>query len=448
MNNITKIDSLEIVGAGVSVETLGNHSDDPRVNLWKAVQANNGYIISSDANHYPTHFHDAPPLAENRQEAAIQTAMQHFMDNYPLPIAVVGANRDGSASQKDKIRVVNANIFVPKENDAHYTASGEFPGLKYQRGKVMNSYLSDSADLLWNNVFMTFDEHADIPAAGVGAVDGVVQRAFGEESEDGLAFGTLAEQATRPKTPRILSDSCALVTLVRRGRIDWLRPYAELAQDAMQIHRPDNAERTRTPSEFASWKKIPGHAFTPTPYITKPWTRFQVDQYDHLETLGRVHRPQVISYLDPKDGTPLKMAERKALMETALRNALAPLDGKMPARVMYDYGGIWKDSNGAVRLAPLTSSITAVDPEFGLFNNRTRGYDLAKILGELGAGSAFVAVALATMAGKHSGGATLVANLRRDDGASLLLITPPTAQELKNDAQVERPFWPGFYGFN
>lgn len=48
MNNTAKIDSLEIVGAGVSVETLGNHSDDFRVNLWKAVQASNGYIISSD----------------------------------------------------------------------------------------------------------------------------------------------------------------------------------------------------------------------------------------------------------------------------------------------------------------------------------------------------------------------------------------------------------------
>ena len=191
-----------------------------------------------------------------RNNAAIQTAMHCFMDSYPLPIAVVGANRESSAAQKNTIRAAYANSFVPKEGDAHYTASGKFPGLRYPHGKVMNSYLSDSADLLWNTVFMTFDEHADIPAAGVGAVDGLVQRALIEENVDGLALSELATQACRPKTRRILSDSCTLITLVRRGRIDWLRPYAELAQDAMKISNPESAERTRTPSHFSDWKKI------------------------------------------------------------------------------------------------------------------------------------------------------------------------------------------------
>ena len=65
----------------------------------------------------------------------------------------------------------------------------------------------------------------------------------------------------------------------------------------------------------------------------------------------------------------------------------------------------------------------------------------------IGTGSPFVAVALATMAGLQSGGPTLIANLRRDDGATLLLVTPPTAAERARDVAIKRPFWPRFYGF-
>jgi hypothetical protein len=147
-----------------------------------------------------------------------------------------------------------------------------------------------------------------------------------------------------------------------------------------------------------------------------------------------------VSYLDD-DGKPVKAAERQIRMEAALRAALAPLGGKMPARILYDYGSIWDDRTGANRFLPLIQSLRAVDEEFDLLDPKL-GYDLARILGDTGAGSPFVAVALATMAGKQSGGATLVANLRRNEGATLLLVTPPSAEQLKKDAAIKRPFWP------
>jgi len=49
------------------------------------------------------------------------------------------------------------------------------------------------------------------------------------------------------------------------------------------------------------------------------------------------------------------------------------------------------------------------------------------------------------MAGIQSGGATLIVNLRRTEGASVVLVTPPTAQERERDAAIKRPFWPGSY---
>src|SRR5450830_1618599 len=84
---------------------------------------------------------------------------------------------------------------------------------------------------------------------------------------------------------------------------------------------------SRNWSEFAGWQKIPDQAFVPTPFIHKPWTRFQIDQFDHLEILGRVHRPQVISYLDAQ-GKPLSKAARQEQLQEALHAVLAPLGGK------------------------------------------------------------------------------------------------------------------------
>jgi hypothetical protein len=81
-------------------------------------------------------------------------------------------------------------------------------------------------------------------------------------------------------------------------------------------------------------------------------------------------------------------------------------------------------------------------------NKINKARRLPQALGDTGAGSPFVAVALASMAGRQSGGATLVANLRRNDGATLLLVTPPSAEQMAKDAAIKRPFWPrpGFGG--
>ena len=129
----------------------------------------------------------------------------------------------------------------------------------------------------------------------------------------------------------------------------------------------------------------------------------------------------------------------------ALRVALAPLGGKLPARVFYDYGSVRDERNSGARFVPLVQGLHAIDDDFDLLDPK-RGYDLARILGDTGAGGPFVAVALASMAGRESGGATLVANLRRDDGATLLLVTPPSAEQLARDAAIKRPYFPSTVG--
>lgn len=454
-NHYPLIDSLELVGVGISVETWRNHPNYPKVNLWEAVEKSNGsYIISQDPKQYPKNIDESQMVSAKRKEDAVDIAMRDFMDRYPLPIAVVGPGWRGTKNSETEIeetRKSNADSFVITKHTGPYTAVGEFAGLLTQSGQVVNSFLNDNPDKLWNTLFKTFEENEDIPAVGVAAKDGVIQRAGDFYTEDHSKFEKMAQQAYEPKLPRIHSDNWTFIALARPGRIDWLRPYAPLVEDTMivKVYRSEG-DNSRNRSQFKGWKKQPPQPFVATPFIAKPWTSFQIDQYDHLQNLGTLHRPQVISYLD-EQGKPIKEAERTIKMEKALRAALAPLDGKMPVRIFFDYGSVWQDRPKYSRFLPLVQGMRAVDINEEVdWHNTKYSYDLAQILGDLGAGSPFVAVALASMAGMQSGGATLIANLRRDDGATLMLVTPPSAEQIAKDAAIKRPFWPrkGAYHIN
>ncbi|WP_211443280.1 type VI lipase adapter Tla3 domain-containing protein [Collimonas humicola] len=438
------IDSLELVGVGVGVESLGNHTQHPSGNLWQAVKQSNGsYLFSDGLPSYPSGFSRALDASTKRSKIVIHTALRHFMDSYPLPIAVAGPSScvEDIDTEGEAQRQANARRFVTTAAKEAHSAPGRLANLSLQRGQVLGSYLNDDSDMLWQKIFNSFNQHQDLPAMAVAVDDGVVHRSAALYEQHRDLFEQEIRSAFAPKHARILSDSCTLIALACRGRIDWLRQYAPLVQDAMTISFEGN-DATRTQSAFARWKSQPPQSFAPTSFIAQPWTKFQIDQYDHLETMGRVHRPQAVSYLDD-DGNPVKAGERKKRMETAVRAALAPVDGRIPARVFYDYDSVRRERTDTERFLPFSQSLRAIDDEFDL-HNPERGYDLAAILGDTGAGSPFVAAALATMAGLQSGGATLVANLRRDDGATLLLITPPTVAERQRDAAIRRPFWPRF----
>jgi hypothetical protein len=258
--NYAPIDSLEMVGVGVSVETWRNHPDYPKFNLWQAVEASNGsYIISQDAKQYPKNLDEYQMAGSKRLGDAVDAALRDFMDRYPLPIAVVGPAWHGPDDEKERTiqRSDNAGSFITTRWDAPYTAPGEFAGLLTQSGQVMNSYLNDEPDLLWQTIFATFERHGDIPAVGLAAKDGVVHGAVAYEISNRPLFDKLmAEQAYRPKQARTVSDNWTFITLVRRGRIDWLRPYAPLVEDNMVVKDFGGRDGfARNSSEFAGWKK-------------------------------------------------------------------------------------------------------------------------------------------------------------------------------------------------
>jgi len=344
-------DALEIVGVGVAVETWRNHPSYPNHNLWTIVEQGKGnYVIPDDPERYPKDVRTSKMMNGKRLSDITEIALRDFMDRYPLPMAVVGPAVDGPERSNptfiENARQANAHTFLDFDLQKPYTRAGTFTGLLTQAGQILHSYLNSNPDLLWQGLFQTFDEHADIPAIGVGARDNILWHAAGypKGSDD---YNKRAEQMFHPKNSRILSDNWTVLTMVKRGRIDWLRPYANLMLDNMSVRKSPVVSRNY--SQFAGWLKQPAEPFVPTSFIHQPWTRFQIDQYDHLEILGRVHRPQVVSYLN-EHGKPVDKATRVQRMETALRSALQPLQGQPPARLFYDYNSANSDRGQSVRL--------------------------------------------------------------------------------------------------
>lgn len=444
------LESLELAGAGVAVESYRNHPAYPEVDLWQAVLQNESrYLILQEPGFYQQTFSDAEIVAARRARHAMETCLTHFMDSYPLPLLVAGAaaNIPDSDAARQSARVALAGSFVTPPKGGAITSPGIFtrcPDLHFQRGQVLRTYLNNQPDLMWDILFHTLETHADAPVIGMAARDGIVARASHLIDTDRAAFDGLFKDATRPKLPGVLSDSCTLLTLVNRARVDALRPFATPGHmyDRMQTIPHQSAICRTSASCFDGWR--PGASQRqPTRYLQQPWTEFQLAQFDSLPCLGTLYRPQVASYWAEGDQL-VDLAGRQLRFDVALQAALAPLDGQLPARVFFDYGSVWNSRAGGAQFGRLSSSLAALHPDFDLYQPQC-GIDLAQSLGDLGAGSPFVAVALASMAGVQSGGATLIANLRRKEGATLMLVRPPSDEQRKRDATMIRPLQPRFH---
>ncbi|MBP5132910.1 DUF2875 family protein, partial [Pseudomonas protegens] len=90
-----------------------------------------------------------------------------------------------------------------------------------------------------------------------------------------------------------------------------------------------------------------------------------------------------------------------------------------PARVFYD-GGL-----NSTPLAELLPALTAARSSLDLLDSR-EGYDLTQRLGDTGAASPFIGIALATMASYQNADTSVLMPLRRKDQATIITITSPT----------------------
>ncbi|MBG5751860.1 DUF2875 family protein, partial [Pseudomonas aeruginosa] len=149
-----------------------------------------------------------------------------------------------------------------------------------------------------------------------------------------------------------------------------------------------------------------------------PWTERALEQWDALPVLARLHRPVSVPLTRPDTGERLKREALTAQLAAAWKTASTGLR-PAPARLFYD-GGL-----NATPLAELTPALGAAQSSLDLLDSR-ESYDLTQRLGDTGAASPFVGIALATMASYLNGDSSMVMPLRRKDQATLIGISSPT----------------------
>lgn len=221
---------------------------------------------------------------------------------------------------------------------------------------------------------------------------------------------------------RLESDPTA--TTRRPPAIAEWRPVA-----AQFARRPD----IRGTGSFSMLDKLkhktyqpPAH-WQPTPWFPIPFNKKQLAQLDRLPTFGFIHRPTFVRMID-KDGKSLtRRDQRERALQAGWQEALRSLPEAerpaAPARLAAATGG------NQAQLIALHKTLLRHAEDGGTeldSGNTAQWIDTDGRLGNTGAATLFVQMAMAVMGSYRDGGVNAVVNLRNPDEATIVPVTPPS----------------------
>jgi hypothetical protein len=324
-------------------------------------------------------------------------------------------------------------------------------------------------DRILEDVFAFFDAHPDIPYIVLNSHDGMGTR--DENLPDG-APAVLKDGYYIPEMP----DSSALFVLARRERVDPLRPFVwddpdnDFVQENLRhfyydlqrlVPVPESRKnRGRQPrvdewlpaaAKYAQHPDLgggnivsalgnlnpfahhPPRNWKPTPWFPIPWNRDQLDTFDRLPTLGYLHRPTFVKFTDEQGKPITRRDEREKVLQAGWEQALQSLPeaerAKSPARVIVATGG---NTDQLVMLhGVLNHKASRGGPEIDS-GKSSQFIDTDKRLGNTGATTLFMQMAIGVMGSYRDGGVSAAVNLRDAGEASIVLITPPSEEKRKN----------------
>lgn len=347
---------------------------------------------------------------------------------------------------------------------------------------------SERPDRILDDVFDFFDANPDIPYVVLNSNDSTAVRDRFQPSD---SPPLLTDGYYVPSMP----DTASLFILARRERVDPIRPYAFediddfrvpmdiLNRDGVSrrlflgyldlmksLPRADKrAIRGRFPT-VAEWldyaaqfslrpeirgtgnlsyfdrefnaKHRPPLDWKPTPWFPVPWSKSQLVMFDQMTTRGFVHRPVFVKTTD-EHGKPLKrVAREKALME-GLREALRTLPeaerARAPARV------IAATNHQTSQLIALEGMLRQYAEEGGpeIDSGRIDQFvNIDRRLGNTGAATLFMQMAIGVLGSYHAGGPSLAINLRDPAEATFIFISPPSEEVLERQKQSGDVFRP------
>ena len=419
--------SLEVYGLGLELDHLTEQS------AWAKLreQPPRSVILPTDPNDYPWSWREKGPPGASVYEAAIEP----FPEKWELPFLLGGPALHNTEHDDDL-----------KAGLAGARTGG---GMHYHRFRTVSQTYDNDPDRLPAELFGLFDDYPDLPAAAIAVEDSMFMRNFYRPDH------TPPLLMNGHEIPKITTSS-TVILLGRRDRVDMLRPTAmdtpipeikipfeALDMKDLEAVRTSRALEGRTATDYVLsyddappepqvsgpygqipfWEAGggPSAAFKPSRFVKRPWCQEQLVVFDQLRIRARLHRPKTADYL--KDGKPLGPRARELAFLEAWQAALGTLPGdQRPVRVIYDFGP--KD---ATHMPPLLRAIHEAGPDLDLSGKD--GIDVSASLRDTGAGSFYVALALGILATEKEGGVSAVVNLRRSDRATILMVSPPTAED-------------------
>jgi hypothetical protein len=345
----------------------------------------------------------------------------------------------------------------------------------------------DRPDRILEDVFAFFDANPDVPYVVLNSHDGVGTR---DENRPSGAMQLLKDGYYIPEMP----DASALFVLARRERVNSVRPFAwddpdnEFVQKIFRwmygelmaaVPHPERTKIIRTPAQvgadptrhehqdpvqrqplvsewleaaaaFAQRPDIRGTGVTgmlgdlnpfahhprkewhPTPWFPIPWNKDQLATFDRLPTLGFIHRPTFVRFID-ENGKPLtRRDEREKALQAGWQAALQTLPEAQragaPARIVAATDG---NTDQLVALhAILNAHVARGGPEIDS-GKSSQFIDTDKRLGNTGATTLFMQMAIGVMGSYRDGGISAAVNLRDLNEASIVLISPPSDEKRK-----------------
>lgn len=452
---------LEVINLGVTFDKYRQGK------LWDVLQSGSPYtsLREQDPKKYPWAENDKRGLSGGRVCDALLNGAGYSVTDWGTPVF--------NARPPDR----SENPDSPLSPDMGLANSADGEGMTTSLFVAGPRRFAERPDRILEDVFQFFDNNPDIPYIVLNSDDGV----------------GLREMLQPPGSPPLIKDgyyvpempdSAALFILARRERVDPIRPFAyediddyrtpmdvlnrdgvarrlflgyldlrkSLPRSDKEAHfrnitaaewleyaakfskRPDirgTGEISFLDREFNA-KHRPPRDWKPTPWFPIPWSKLQLKQFDSMATLGFIHRPVFVKTTD-EHGKPLSRrdARQKALME-GLQEALRTLPeaerAKGPARV------IAATNNQTEQLVALETMLHQYAAQGGpeIDSGKLDQFvNIDRRLGNTGAATLFMEMAIGVMGSYRAGGPSLAVNLRDPHEATFIFISPPSEEKRK-----------------
>lgn len=464
---------LEVIGLGVTLDKYRQGK------VWEALLAGNPHstIREQDPKKYPWSALDKDGISGGRGGDTLENGASFT----PMYFAVPVFNAEPEAYNEGRAD-------TPESPTPGLAGGAIGAGMAWHLFVVGPRRFGEQPDRILDDVFAFFDAHPDVPYIVLNSEDSLGTR---ESNSPKGSPPLLMDGNYVTEKP----DASALFVLARRERVDPVRPFVwddpdnnfvqkefrwmycqllfaipnYIRKHALQTptqvgadmtHQQLRGELERQPvisewleaaaaftrrpdlrgtgvsgmlSTVNPFKHYPPRDWKPTPWFPIPWNREQLETFDRLPTLGYLHRPVFVRFADEHGKPVTRRAERQQLLQAGWQAALQNLPEARrkdaPARVIAATGG--KAGQLITLHGVLDAQAAAGGPEIDS-GKSSQFIDADKRLGDTGAATLFVQMAIGVMGSYRDGGVSAAVNLRGEEEASIVLISPPTDEQRKN----------------